>query len=556
MKRTQRLVTLAAWIVILLIQTTALSAAGLNVTLAVPNWTTTYVAPAAPVLYATAGYAAYPPPATVVRVDFYDGDVRIGSVNASNAVGGGYALVWANAAIGPHSITARATDSLGAVADSAPVRIHVIGARTPPAVNLTAPAAGQTFTASSVVQLQASASSVQGTVQRVEFVAGTAVVATSLSSPFSGIWINPLPGEYAVVARAVDELGVTSLSAPVHIQVLPRARPPQAVIISPLAGSALVAGTPLTLVASALAPDTDLARVDFMNGSVLLGSASAPPYQFVWSAPPAGVLSITAKAYDTLGNTGASSPVVVTATAPILPLVGLTAPTSGMTFIAPDPITLTASASTPRSGGRIAKVDFYDGAKLIGSAATAPFTYSWVGATVGTHAITAKATDELAVVATSAAVSVTVVANKAPTAALTSPTQGFVFVAGQTISLGATAADSDGSIAKVEFLNGATVVATATTAPYTFAWAAVPVGTYADRGARDRQPGPRHHVVGAHGAGRRDEHPDGDAVCAVVRRRIRPGAAHCILSRRHDARADARQDRVPCGWPGARQRPL
>ena len=47
------------------------------------------------------------------------------------------------------------------------------------------------------------------------------------------------------------------------------------------------------------------------------------------------------------------------------------------------------------------------------------------------------------------------------------------------ISLSATAADSDGSVAKVEFYNGAALLATVTQAPYSFNWTGVAAGTYA-----------------------------------------------------------------------------
>jgi len=46
--------------------------------------------------------------------------------------------------------------------------------------------------------------------------------------------------------------------------------------------------------------------------------------------------------------------------------------------------------------------------------------------------------------------------NLPPTVSLTAPAAGAVFTAPATITLRATATDSDGTVAKVEFLNGAT----------------------------------------------------------------------------------------------------
>ena len=68
--------------------------------------------------------------------------------------------------------------------------------------------------------------------------------------------------------------------------------------------------------------------------------------------------------------------------------------------------------------------------------------------------------------------------NQAPVATLTSPATGAKFTAPATIALAATATDSDGSVARVDFYNGTTVIATTTTAPYTATWNNVPAGSY------------------------------------------------------------------------------
>jgi hypothetical protein len=65
-----------------------------------------------------------------------------------------------------------------------------------------------------------------------------------------------------------------------------------------------------------------------------------------------------------------------------------------------------------------------------------------------------------------------------PTVALTSPTAGQTFTAPATIPLAATASESGGTISKVEFFSGTTLLSTATTSPYTFSWTGVAAGTY------------------------------------------------------------------------------
>ena len=69
-------------------------------------------------------------------------------------------------------------------------------------------------------------------------------------------------------------------------------------------------------------------------------------------------------------------------------------------------------------------------------------------------------------------------ANKAPTVSLTAPASTGTYYAPATIPLAATAADSDGTVSKVEFYAGDTLLATDTAAPFEGSWASVPAGTY------------------------------------------------------------------------------
>lgn len=65
-----------------------------------------------------------------------------------------------------------------------------------------------------------------------------------------------------------------------------------------------------------------------------------------------------------------------------------------------------------------------------------------------------------------------------PAVALTSPVNGTYAAAPATITLQADATDSDGTIAKVEFFSGTTLIGTDTEAPYSFEWENVPAGSY------------------------------------------------------------------------------
>jgi hypothetical protein len=229
-------------------------------------------------------------------------------------------------------------------------------------------------------------------------------------------------------------------------------------------------------------------KVDFYAGQTLLGTDTAAPFSLGWSGVGVGTYVLTAVATNSAGLTAQSVPVTVTvnaappppaASAPTV-TVSLTSPSNGATFTALASITVRASAST--ASGSISRVEFYAGATLIGTDTTAPYSRTWSNVPAGTYAITARATNSAGLSATSSPASVTVNPQSAPTpptVTLTQPGAGSSGTAPATFNLAATAATGSGTITKVDFYAGATLIGTDTTAPYTRTWSNVAVGTYA-----------------------------------------------------------------------------
>lgn len=94
------------------------------------------------------------------------------------------------------------------------------GANKAPGVQLTKPAPNSSYAVPAQIPLEASASDTDGTVQKVEFYAGTQLLGTDTSAPFQHDWAGAAPGEYSVTAKAFDNKGATSLSSPVAVKVL------------------------------------------------------------------------------------------------------------------------------------------------------------------------------------------------------------------------------------------------------------------------------------------------------------------------------------------------
>ena len=148
------------------------------------------------------------------------------------------------------------------------------------------------------------------------------------------------------------------------------------------------------------------------------------------------------------------------------PTVALTSPPDGATFTAPASITLAANAAD--SDGTVTMVEFLANGTVIGSDTSAPYSFTWNNVAAGAYSLTARATDNDGAATTSTAASVTVnpPANVPPTVALTGPPDGATFTAPASITLAATAADSDGTVTMVQFLANGTVIGSDTSPPY------------------------------------------------------------------------------------------
>ena len=129
-------------------------------------------------------------------------------------------------------------------------------------------------------------------------------------------------------------------------------------------------------------------------------------------------------------------PVIVTVTNDAVPVVSLTTPPAGATYLAPATISLSADASEPR--GSIAKVEFFANGTVVGVATTPPNRSTWFSAPPGSYAVAAKATDNLGKSTISSSINVIVLNNVTSTVILTAPQAGAQFAQGQPIVLTAS----------------------------------------------------------------------------------------------------------------------
>ncbi|MEO8674725.1 MAG: Ig-like domain-containing protein [Casimicrobiaceae bacterium] len=162
--------------------------------------------------------------------------------------------------------------------------------------------------------------------------------------------------------------------------------------------------------------------------------------------------------------------------APVAPTVSLTAPAANQIYAAPASVAFAAIAASPNSA--IAKVEFYNGAALVGTDVSTPYAFAWNNIAAGAYSVSALAYDNLGVVVSSGAVPIIVCGP--PTVTMTSPASGATVPAPATFTLSANASTAPGcgAIQRVEFYGDSGLLNTDTTAPYSFVWSGVAAGSH------------------------------------------------------------------------------
>jgi len=172
---------------------------------------------------------------------------------------------------------------------------------------------------------------------------------------------------------------------------------PIVTLTSPADGSTFPAPAGFLLAAGASDPDGAVARVEFRQDGLLLGTSTASPYEILVGGLLAGNYEFSARAFDDRGATSDSPTVTVGVTAPqnVPPVVAWISPADGALFAAPASILLVAEAHDP--DGTVVRVDFFRAAAdpvKLGEATAPPFAYEWTNVPPGDYLLIARAFDD------------------------------------------------------------------------------------------------------------------------------------------------------------------
>ena len=153
------------------------------------------------------------------------------------------------------------------------------------------------------------------------------------------------------------------------------------------------------------------------------------------------------------------------------PTVAINSPTNGASFTSPANVPITAAANDP--DGSVTNVAFFDGDTFLGGTKNAPYTVT-AALAVGSHALTAVTTDSLGLSTTSTVVNVTVIlGNIPPSVTITNPVDNVTFGNTDRVTIGASANDADGTVTNVQLFNGAVLLRSFSSGPYTFTGTAI-----------------------------------------------------------------------------------
>jgi hypothetical protein len=381
----------------------------------------------------------------IARVEFFANDLPLGGTSSAP-----YSVTW-QASPGSYSLVAVAYDIYNAGSASAlvPITVTQIAAVT---VNPGATVTGQS--ANVTVSGSPTCSAIQ-----IDYGDGTVITYPIGALPTTQGHVWTTAGTKTIIASGQgDCLGSTTTTVSVSANA-----PPSVAITSPAHGSVHTIATAITI--SANASDTHgVWRVDFYAGSSYLGTDYTAPYAQAWSVG-AGAVTLLARAYDIYGA-WADSAVTVTGRG----VVSVSASPSFIHQTMTSNITVTGSTTC---GGVL--IDFGDGTATMYPLSGLPTTQSHVYSTGGWKTITA--TGQGGDCPGQASTSIYV--NYLPVVSLTAPVNGNTYFGPASISLAASAYDPDGAITIVYFYANGAYLGYDTTAPYTFDWANVPVGSYA-----------------------------------------------------------------------------
>ena len=269
----------------------------------------------------------------------------------------------------------------------------------PPVVSITSPSNAAQIITGTAMTLTANATDADGSVTSVQFyLDGSPLGTADVTAPYEASY-TAVAGAHTLYAIATDNSADAdqTTSTTVNFSVANN----QAPTVTVSAASSANVGDVVTLSSTATDVDGTVSQVEFFvdNASVGLGVkvGTSTTYTLNWTAT-VGAHTITAIAKDNLLLTATSSIANISVAANNPPTAAITAPLASATIIAPNVVTINATATD--SDGSVTGVEFFINNVSVGTDATSPYSFDWTS-TPGVKNITVKSTDNKGAITTS-----------------------------------------------------------------------------------------------------------------------------------------------------------
>ncbi len=254
-----------------------------------------------------------------------------------------------------------------------------------PLVSIASPTNNSTVAAGTPITISANASDNGGVVTSVQFFVDNVLLGTDNAAPFS-VNYTPTPGAHTVYAVATDNDCQTATSSTINFSASSNQLP----VVSVSAPASVIAGSPITISASASDTDGTISQVEFFVNGLSVGVDNSFPYSISVPTVQGNGQSIYAIATDNVGGATTSSTIFFNAVVNTPPSVSITSPLNNSSVIAPAPVSIQANAID--TDGTVAQVQFFVNGVLIGTDNMAPYSFTW-NSVIGNAVLTATATD-------------------------------------------------------------------------------------------------------------------------------------------------------------------
>jgi hypothetical protein len=355
---------------------------------------------------------------SITKVELYVNGALYGSDTAYP-----YSFSWTPQVTGVFDLTAIAYDNHGnaiassssTVASNVPVPV-MITIEASPTVAIISPGNGGTLNSGAAASIQAIASDTNldkngkpVSIQQVQFFQDGTFVGVA-TTPTSGdtYTVSFIPTQKLVngvvvpsllTALATDTLGFTGASSAISVNITSGGTgnnvvigtPPSVTLTAPTDQVSVVVNNPVTLSATADAPNGNVASVAFLVDNAVVTTLTQYPYSTTYTFENIGTYNVIAQVVDNVGDKTSTAAITVNVVPEPPPSVSVTTPMTGGIITAGQSVTVTATASSP--SGTIAKVQFYENGILFGTETSPPYTATFTPLSAGVYTLTAIATD-------------------------------------------------------------------------------------------------------------------------------------------------------------------